>query len=153
MLELQRPDKISLHRVKPEAIEHLKQVLNDHKLLEESQGSAKDDPGQDEPVTCRLQDCPWSCSGLDDTSCRGKNGQELLGKMLLAFNSQEFNVYAKVSLAVGTPEQRICVILRHSNIAYSEALTLQPKGEATISLRKRKSFDFISTSRSEHAYR
>jgi len=87
----------------------------------------------------RLLEEPWTSSrGGQKSRVRGTtnpkgqmvSAQLLASRFLLALNSRGLNLYARVCLRRGQSAQSTLLMFRQSNVAYTEALTIQPTGES-----------------------
>ena len=130
LIELQKPNTLLLFHVQEEVGQNIENIVKE--VWTDGIESSKFD---EEPKMFILKEDPWNktCHGDDQTYIL--RSQLLLTKLLLGLNKAELNVFASLSIK-GAVGDRALIILRQSNISYSNALVLQPKGKRVSKVAK-----------------
>jgi len=136
MIELQKPDKLRLFHVSEDGEKDLRSAVQDHW----SPGLESKEAEELAAGACReyrLLDAPWTSSrsgqksrlrGATNPKGQMVSAQLLASKILLALNGRGLNLYARVCLRRGEQAQSTLLMFRQSNVAYTQALTIQPTG-------------------------
>ncbi len=132
-----------LHRVSEDAEKDIRAAIVEHwpaglesKEAEETLGGARQ---------YRLLEDPWTRSRRNDGTKRPMVAAQILAsRVLLVLNRRELNLYARVCLRRGEPDQVTLLMFRQSNVAYTETLTIQPTGIITVAVINKHFFISIS---------
>ncbi len=117
---------LRLHRVSEEAEKDIRTAIVDHWPAGLESKEAEEVCGAKE---YRLLEDPWTRSRRGDGTKRPMVAAQMLAsRVLLVLNRRELNLYARVCLRRGEPDQVTLLVFRQSNVAYTETLTIQPTG-------------------------